>query len=177
MVSHVASDWKGRPARSKRTPIPVPRHARSQRRLRALRPTTRCARQPDIRRAGQRRRARADAVVARDALLAPPRVLVPAVLAGARLGALGVEFGLLVERDGEVGVRVAEDVPAVAAVVAALEEREGLLADGRVADGGVGVGFPVLARGQAGYVAERGGEGRSLLDTFVSYVLALAVAC
>ena len=80
------------------------------------------------------------------------------MLAGARLGAVRVELGVLVERDGVVRVRVAEDVAAVAAVVAPFEEGEGFLADGRVADGRVRVGFPVGARGYAGDVGE--GEGR-----------------
>lgn len=51
-------------------------------------------------------------------------------------------------------MHVAEDVPAVAAVVPSLQQREGGLADGGVADQGVGVGFPVLARRWAGYGAE-----------------------
>ncbi len=44
----------------------------------------------------------------------------------------------------------AEDVPAMAAMVPALEEAEGFLAGGPVADGGVGVGFPVVALGGVG---------------------------
>lgn len=45
---------------------------------------------------------------------------------------------------------VAEDVAAVSAVMPALEEAEGFVADWVVADRGVGVGFPVFARGWAG---------------------------
>lgn len=51
-------------------------------------------------------------------------------------------------------MRVAEDMPAVSAMVPSLQEREGGLAYGCIADQGVGVGFPVLARGWAGYGAE-----------------------
>lgn len=72
----------------------------------------------------------------------------------------------MVERDGVMGIRAAEDVPAVAAVVAALEEREGLVAGRGVAGDGVGVELPVLAGREAVDRAEvleegiRGGEAR-----------------
>lgn len=51
-------------------------------------------------------------------------------------------------------MRVAEHMPAVSAMVPSLQEREGGLAHGCIADQGVGVGFPVFACGWAGYGAE-----------------------
>ncbi len=63
--------------------------------------------------------------------------------------ALGMEFRVVVEGDLVLAVGVAEDVAAVAAVVAAFEEVEGLVAGRGVADGGFGVGFPVRAAGDA----------------------------
>lgn len=60
-----------------------------------------------------------------------------------------MEFRVVVEGDLVLAVDVAEDVAAVAAVVAALEEVEGLVAGRGVADGGLGVGFPVRAAGDA----------------------------
>lgn len=60
----------------------------------------------------------------------------------------------MIERDREVGMPVAEYVAATAAVVSPLEETEGLLADGSVADYGVRVGLPVLFRGRSGHFRE-----------------------
>lgn len=60
-----------------------------------------------------------------------------------------MEFRVVVEGDLVLAVGVAEDVTAVAAVVAALEEVEGLVAGRGVADGGLGVRFPVRAAGNA----------------------------
>ncbi|KAL8797629.1 MAG: hypothetical protein Q9182_007165 [Xanthomendoza sp. 2 TL-2023] len=54
-----------------------------------------------------------------------------------------VELCVLVQRDLEHGMGVAEDVAAMAAMVAALDEVEFLLAGWGVADEGMGVGFPV----------------------------------
>ena len=65
------------------------------------------------------------------------------MLASLRLRAFGMKIRFLIERDGVVGVGIAEDVATVAAVVAALEDREGFLADRRITNEGVGVGFPV----------------------------------
>jgi len=77
------------------------------------------------------------------ALVDPAVVFAPAVAAAFTYCALGMEVGILVERDGPGGVFGAENVATVSAVVAALEKGEVFGADGRVADGGVGVGFPV----------------------------------
>jgi len=76
------------------------------------------------------------------------------MLASAALQALGMEFGVLVQRDRKRRVRVAEHMPAVAAMVPSLQEREGGLAHGCITDQSVGVGLPVLARGRASYGAE-----------------------
>jgi hypothetical protein len=82
----------------------------------------------------------------------PPPVLFPAVLARSRFGPVGVELCVLVEGDSVVGVGVAEDMATVAAMVTALEEVEGLLTDGRVANDRVGVGLPMSACGEALYL-------------------------
>ena len=52
-----------------------------------------------------------------------------------------MERGVLVERDEVRGVRVTEDVPAAATVMAAREVRERASARGRIADCGIGVGL------------------------------------
>lgn len=67
----------------------------------------------------------------------------------------------MVQRDLVARVLVAEYMPAVAAMVSPLEEVEGFVAGGRVADGGVGIGFPVLTRGCAfdGWEVFGGGGG------------------
>ena len=52
-------------------------------------------------------------------------------------------------------MRGAEDVAAVPAVVAALKEREGFLARGRVANEGVRIGFPMGTGGETFDGAER----------------------
>jgi hypothetical protein len=55
----------------------------------------------------------------------PLLIVAVAGIAGAGGEAIGVEAGVLVEGDGEGGVVGAEDVAAVAAVVAAVEDVEG----------------------------------------------------
>ena len=55
----------------------------------------------------------------------------------------------MVQRDLVRRMYVAKHVPAMPAMVATLEEVEGFLAGGRIADEGVGVGFPVVTRGHA----------------------------
>ena len=94
------------------------------------------------------------------ALLDPLDPLFRAVIAAAHFLAQGVELSVLVEAEALGAVLGAEDVAAVAAVVAALEEVEFLLADVEVADLSVGVGFPVLAGGWTGDLGEvsNGGE-------------------
>lgn len=59
-----------------------------------------------------------------------------------------MKFGMVVQANGVVGVGVAKDVPAVSAVMTALEQVEGFVTRGRVADDGVGIGLPVVARGE-----------------------------
>lgn len=60
-----------------------------------------------------------------------------------------IEIRILIERDLPRRVLVAEDVAAMSAVVPSLEEAEGFVADWVVADGGVGVRFPVVPCGWA----------------------------
>lgn len=66
------------------------------------------------------------------ASLLPALVGAPAEVTGAGGDALGVKAGILVEGDDVRGVRGAEDMTAVAAVVTAQEETKGGTAGGRV---------------------------------------------
>lgn len=68
--------------------------------------------------------------------LFPAPVGAPAEITGPRGNTLGVEAGLLVKRDEVGGVRGAEDVAAVTAVVAAQKEAKGGTASGRITVGG-----------------------------------------
>lgn len=129
--------WSGFDSES--APVPIPRHTARDTLLRLAKIID-----PHDRRAGLLRPTR-DAVRARDAHGSPFTVLVVAVLAGAALRAIRMELGVLIQWDRKGGMRVAEDVPAVPAVVAPLEEGEGGLANGCVADQRVGVRLPVLA--------------------------------
>lgn len=47
-----------------------------------------------------------------------------------------------------------KDIPAAPAMVAPFKDAETFLADGEIADGGIGIGFPVRARGGGGYWRE-----------------------
>ena len=76
-----------------------------------------------------------DLVEAVGAGLVPASEGTPAELAGTRLDAVGVEVGVLIERDGVGGVGGAENVPAMPAVVATQEHAEGGAAAGGVAGG------------------------------------------
>lgn len=134
-------------AHLKRTPVPVPGRTRRHRALYAL--FRLAPPDPNGWSPRQGRHIRAYAVLPRSARVVPPPVLFPAVLARSRFCAVRVELCVLVERDRVVGVRVAEDMATVAAVVTPLEEAECLLTDGRVANDSVGVRFPVGACGEA----------------------------
>lgn len=79
------------------------------------------------------------------ATLFPALVGVPAEVAGARGYAVRVEAGVLVEGDHVRGVRGAEDVAAVTAVVTAQEEAKGGATGGGVAVGGGRVRLVKLA--------------------------------
>ena len=56
-----------------------------------------------------------------------------------------------------------EHIPAAPAMVPPSEDAETFLADGEIADGGIGIGLPVRAGGGSGYRGQvfegRGGEG------------------
>jgi hypothetical protein len=80
----------------------------------------------------------------------PDLELLKAVVAGARGRGARVEVGILVQGHGRGRVRVAEDVATSPAMVASVEVVERALADGVVADRGLGVRLPVLAGGQVG---------------------------
>lgn len=64
----------------------------------------------------------------------------------------------LVERYLPYGMLPAEHIPTVSAMMPSLEESEGFLADGRVANRGMGVWFPVPARGRTRDFGEIGGQ-------------------
>ena len=102
--------------------------------------------------------------------------MLPAVLAGSRLGAIGVEFCVLVERNGVRGVVVAENVATMPAVMTALEQRKGFLAKRGVANGSVGVGLPVVSCGKARDVFEGFFRYGLFLNPLTQYFLVLSVA-
>lgn len=60
-----------------------------------------------------------------------------------------VEFRIMVQRGLVARMLVAEDMPAMPAVVPPFKKVEGFMADRGVTDRGLGIGFPVLARGRA----------------------------
>ena len=62
--------------------------------------------------------------------------------------ALRMELRVLVQGYLVWGVGITEDIPAMPTVVPSLEEAEVFLASGRIADWGIHVGLPVLARGK-----------------------------
>lgn len=70
------------------------------------------------------------------------------MLARPRWIALGVKLGTVIQRHGVVGIDVAEDMSTVSAMVTPLEQVEGLVACGRVANDGVGIGLPMVSRGE-----------------------------
>lgn len=59
------------------------------------------------------------------------------MLTRSAVGAVGMELGVVIERDLVLAMGIAEDVAAVTAMVAPFEEIEGLMACRSVADGGV----------------------------------------
>lgn len=148
---------------SKRAPIPIPRHTGRHtlrdrldglRRKRTAPPTANHRRSrhtitPILAAASAATPSPLDAITpvpapgARAPRHFPAFVLAPAELACAAAVAEGVERGVLVERDEVGGVRVAEDVTAATAVVAAREVRECACARWCIADSGVGVGLGV----------------------------------
>lgn len=75
-------------------------------------------------------------------------VPIPAVLACPRWKTLGVKVGTVIQQHSVVGIVVAEDMSAVSAMVTTFEQVEGFVAGGRIADGGVGIGLPVVSRGE-----------------------------
>lgn len=75
------------------------------------------------------------------ATLFPALVGMPAEVAGAGQDAVGVEAGLLVERDGVGRMGGAKDVTAVAAVMTTEEQTERGAAGGRIAGGRRRVGL------------------------------------
>ena len=72
-----------------------------------------------------------------------------------------MEIRILIERDLQAGMFLAEDVAAASAVVPALEQAEAFLAGGAVADRGVDVCFPVVAGRR---VAGQGDEVAHVVD-------------
>jgi hypothetical protein len=85
------------------------------------------------------------------------------MLARSRQTPLGVEFSVVVQGHRVMGVGVAEDMATVSAVVTALEQVERFMTRGRVADDGVGVGLPMVPRGESfDHPEGRLGQGRTL---------------
>lgn len=79
----------------------------------------------------------------RGAKFFPSAILVPAVPARPGLGPGRMKLGVLVERNGIVGMAVAKDVAAMPTVMSPFKERKGPRAHGRITDGGLSVGLPM----------------------------------
>lgn len=88
-------------------------------------------------------------IIPRTPLRPPQAISIPAMLAPSAWRAFGMEFCIVVEGNLVLAVGVAEDMAAVAAVVAAFEKVKVFVACRGVADGGLGVGLPVRAAGGA----------------------------
>lgn len=78
----------------------------------------------------------------------PVAVSIPAVLACPRRVTLGVKVGTVIQQHGVMGIGVAEDMSTVSAMVTTFEQVEGFVAGGRIANGGIGIGLPVVPRGE-----------------------------
>ena len=88
-----------------------------------------------------------DTVGARGTNSAPCTVVGPAVIASTLKSTLGVEAGLLVERDSVRAVAAAEDVSAATAVMTTVEDGEGASACGGLALSSGAVRLPVVSGG------------------------------
>ncbi len=69
---------------------------------------------------------------------------------------------VLIERYLPHGMLPTKHIPTVPTMMPSLEETKGLLADRCVADGGLCVRLPVIARGRTGYFGEAGDQYRLL---------------
>lgn len=78
----------------------------------------------------------------------PAAIAIPAMLACPRWIALGVKFGQVIQQHDVVGIGVAEDMSAVPTMVTTFEQIEGFVAGGRIANGGVSVGLPMISLGE-----------------------------
>lgn len=58
-----------------------------------------------------------------------------------------MKVSAVVQQHRVVGIIVAEDMSAVSAMVTTFEQVEGFVAGGRIADGGVGIGLPMVSCG------------------------------
>lgn len=128
----------------KGAPVPIPRHATRHAAFALLRRTAAdrlSAGDAQRRRLRRVRASRADAVPPTGPGRLPQPVLIPAMLTGARVGAVRVKASFLVEWNVVRRVVVAEDVTAATAVMATFEEGKLLVAGRRVADERVGVGL------------------------------------
>lgn len=84
----------------------------------------------------------------------PFQVHPPTVSASPVESAVRVIVRVLIEGYLPHGMFPTEHVPTVPAMVASLEESEGILADGSIADGGLLVGFPMIAVWRTGDLGE-----------------------
>lgn len=93
-----------------------------------------------------------------DPVFFPLRVHAPTVSASPVESPVGMIVSVLVQGYLPHGMLPAKHVPTVPAMMPSLEESEGFLADGRVADRGMGVWFPMAARGGTCDCGETGGQ-------------------
>ena len=86
-----------------------------------------------------------------------------------------MKLRILIQWNCKRRMRVAEHMPAMPTVVSSLQQREGSLADGRIADQRIGVWFPTLARRWPCYCAQVVGGDRLVFGDFPErFLLALS---
>lgn len=101
-----------------------------------------------------------DTALRRTSSFAPASIARVAVIARSHLFALGMKFGVLIKRNERRRMSAAEDVAAVTAMMTALEERKGPIAERCATDEAGSIGRPVRTLRRACHQWERSLNGR-----------------
>ena len=56
-----------------------------------------------------------------------------------------MKVGTMIQQHGVMGIVIAEHMSAVSAMMATFEQIKSFMAGGRIADGGVGIGLPMVS--------------------------------
>lgn len=116
-----------------------------------------------------------DLVQALAASFFPALVGAPAQIAGPRRNTFGVESSILIERDQMGGVRGAEHMATVAAVMAAEEEAERRAAGRTIAAGRHGIRLPVFSGGKPSHFTKMLGLHPLVLSQLADTVAEVAL--